>query len=45
MNSVIQWKDLCAKAWMVSNGISVVQINPYAVKQSKEIEVNQPIER
>lgn len=27
-------------AWMVSNGISVVQVNPYAVKQSKEIEDN-----
>ena len=25
-------------AWMVLNGISVVQVNPYAVKQSKEIE-------
>ena len=24
-------------AWMISNGISVVQVNPYAVKQSKEI--------
>ena len=27
-------------AWMISNGISVVQGNPYAVKQSKEIEDN-----
>jgi transposase len=27
-------------AWMVSKGISVVQVNPYAVKQSKEIEDN-----
>lgn len=27
-------------AWMVSYGISVVQVNPYAVKQSKEIEDN-----
>ena len=27
-------------AWMISNGISVVQVNPYAVKQSKEIENN-----
>lgn len=27
-------------AWMVANGISVVQVNPYAVKQSKEIEDN-----
>lgn len=29
-----------AKAWMITNGISVVQVNPYAVKQSKEIEDN-----
>ncbi len=27
-------------AWLISNGISVVQVNPYAVKQSKEIEDN-----
>jgi len=27
-------------AWMVSKGISIVQVNPYAVKQSKEIEDN-----
>lgn len=27
-------------SWMISNGISVVQVNPYAVKQSKEIEDN-----
>lgn len=26
--------------WMISNGINVVQVNPYAVKQSKEIEDN-----
>ncbi len=26
--------------WMVSKGVSVVQVNPYAVKQSKEIEDN-----
>ncbi len=26
--------------WLISNGISVVQVNPYAVKQSKEIEDN-----
>lgn len=26
--------------WMILNGISVVQVNPYAVKQSKEIEDN-----
>ena len=25
-------------AWMISNGISVVQVNPHAVKRSKEIE-------
>lgn len=25
---------------MISNGISVVQVNPYAVKKSKEIEDN-----
>ena len=27
-------------AWMIAKGISVVQVNPYAVKQSKEIEDN-----
>ena len=27
-------------AWMISEGISIVQVNPYAVKQSKEIEDN-----
>lgn len=27
-------------AWMILNRISVVQVNPYAVKQSKEIEDN-----
>ena len=32
------WFDLAT--WMVSAGISVVQVNPYAVKQSKEIEDN-----
>lgn len=26
--------------WMISNGISVVQVNPYAVKQTKEVEDN-----
>ena len=26
----------CLAAWMVSNGISVVQVNPYAVKQTNE---------
>jgi len=32
------WFSLAA--WMISKGISVVQVNPYAVKQSKEIEDN-----
>ena len=27
-------------AWLITAGISVVQVNPYAVKQSKEIEDN-----
>lgn len=27
-------------AWMITNGISVVQVNPYAIKQSKVIEDN-----
>jgi transposase len=26
--------------WMITNGISVVQVNPYAVKQTKEVEDN-----
>lgn len=30
----------CIATWMVSHGISVVQVNPYAVKQTKEIEDN-----
>lgn len=30
----------CLAEWMVSNGISVVQVNPYAVKQTKEVEDN-----
>lgn len=30
----------CLASWMVSNGISVVQVNPYAVKQTKEVEDN-----
>ena len=30
----------CIATWMVSNGISVVQVNPYAVKQTKELEDN-----
>lgn len=28
----------CLATWMISNGISVVQVNPYAVKQTKEDE-------
>ena len=32
------WFDLAV--WMISEGVSVVQVNPYAVKQSKEIEDN-----
>ena len=32
------WFSLAA--WMVANGISVVQVNPYAVKQTKELEDN-----
>ena len=30
----------CIATWMISNGISVVQVNPYAVKQTKELEDN-----
>ena len=30
----------CLATWMISNGISVVQVNPYAVKQTKEVEDN-----
>lgn len=30
----------CLATWMISNGISVVQVNPYAVKQIKEVEDN-----
>jgi transposase len=30
----------CIAAFMVRNGISVVQVNPYAVKQTKELEDN-----
>jgi len=30
----------CIAEWMVTNGISVVQVNPYAVKQTKEVEDN-----
>lgn len=31
---------LCLATWMITNGISVVQVNPYAVKQTKEVEDN-----
>ena len=30
----------CLATWLVKNGISVVQVNPYAVKQTKEVEDN-----
>ena len=30
----------CLATWMISNGISVVKVNPYAVKQTKEVEDN-----
>lgn len=30
----------CLASWMVQKGITVVQVNPYAVKSSKEIEDN-----
>ena len=30
----------CLATWMISHGVSVVQVNPYAVKQTKEIEDN-----
>ena len=30
----------CLTAWMITNRISVVQVNPYAVKQTKELEDN-----
>ena len=30
----------CLATWLVENGISVVQVNPYAVKQTKELEDN-----
>ena len=30
----------CLATWMIQNGISVVQVNPYAVKQTKEVEDN-----
>ena len=28
----------CLTTWLVAKGISVVQVNPYAVKQTKEVE-------
>ena len=28
----------CLTIWLVAKGISVVQVNPYAVKQTKEVE-------
>jgi transposase len=30
----------CLATWMICNGITVVQVNPYAVKQTKEVEDN-----
>lgn len=30
----------CLATWLIEHGISVVQVNPYAVKQTKEIEDN-----
>jgi len=30
----------CLATWMIANEISVVQVNPYAVKQTKELEDN-----
>ena len=30
----------CLATWMIAKGVSVVQVNPYAVKQTKEIEDN-----
>ncbi len=30
----------CLASWLIANGISVVQVNPYAVKQTKEVEDN-----
>ena len=32
--------QFCLAIWLVANGISVVQVNPYAVKQTKELEDN-----
>ena len=33
----------CLATWLVAKGISVVQVNPYAVKQTKEVEDNSQI--
>ena len=30
----------CLATWLIAKGISVVQVNPYAVKQTKEVEDN-----
>ena len=30
----------CLTTWLVAKGISVVQVNPYAVNQTKEVEDN-----
>ena len=30
----------CVATWMVNNGVSVVQVNPYAAKQTKKVEDN-----
>jgi len=30
----------CLATWMITNRIGVVQVNPYAVKQTKEVEDN-----
>lgn len=32
--------QFCLTTWLVAKGISVVQVNPYAVKQTKELEDN-----
>ena len=31
---------VCLAVWMIKHGVTVVQVNPYAVKQTKEIEDN-----
>ena len=30
----------CLATWLIAHGVSVVQVNPYAVKQTKEVEDN-----